>query len=369
MSSPEGDKENGPRLDNTRREEVGNHHHHHHDSSLMMKGGDEKPSHVVLEQRERESPRSYSRSPSRRRRDQYQYRQQRRSSSSSSSTSVSRSRSRSRSRRRYEDDRGRDHHHHHRHHRGRSSYDSNDRYEERYEREDYYRRRDDYYNEDRRRMERPRDDRRDHRWEDPRGDRDHSSRSSQHNHRQQQQQQQLRQQKPLPEYRVVQAPKDERLGGVQDDPRGEDPTKRITKKASSRGNGRNTESFDPASTLVRPDLRIQIGSNKSQVFQGPLKHDDVVIIPELFGPQDDWSMYYQLVKEMREVQAKGDVKGSEWISWHEGAHLICKNPTGSPTFTKVIDRLCDYFNIRRESIGTRFNWYRDRYVLTVMMCW
>jgi len=157
----------------------------------------------------------------------------------------------------------------------------------------------------------------------------------------------------------VEAPKDEKLGELQDDPRGEDPTKRITKKASSRGNGRNTESFDPASTLVRPDLRVQVGSNRTAVFNKPLKHDDVVIVPELFGAEDDWSLYYKLVEEMREIQAKGDVKGSEWISWHEGAHLICKNPTGSETFAKIVDRLCEYFNIRKESIGTRFNWYRD----------
>lgn len=165
---------------------------------------------------------------------------------------------------------------------------------------------------------------------------------------------------PLPEYRVVATAKDELLGDIPDDPRGNDPTQRITKKASSRGNGRNTESFDPASTLVRPDLRIHVGSNQTKVFDRPLKHDDVVIVPELFGPQDDWTMYYQLVQELREIQAKGDSKGAEWISWHEGAHLICKNPTQSPTFNQIIDRLCEYFHIRKESIGTRFNWYRDR---------
>ena len=38
-------------------------------------------------------------------------------------------------------------------------------------------------------------------------------------------------------YEVVKAPPDEKLGGIMDDPRGEDPTQRITKKASSRGTG------------------------------------------------------------------------------------------------------------------------------------
>jgi len=153
--------------------------------------------------------------------------------------------------------------------------------------------------------------------------------------------------------------KDEKLGQLQDDPRGDDPTRRITHKANSRGNGRNTESFNPSSTLVRPDLRIHVGSNTIPKYDKPLKHDDVLIVPELFGREDDWTTYYQLVQELRDIQATKTVKGSEWISWHEGAHLICKNPSISPTFQKIIDRLCEYFHIKKESIGTRFNWYKD----------
>ena len=142
------------------------------------------------------------------------------------------------------------------------------------------------------------------------------------------------------------------------DPRGNDPTQRITKKATSRGAGRNTESFDPASTLVRPDVRVQIGSARTERYNKVLKHDDVVIVPELFGAEDDWKLYYQLVQEMTDLQNQ-NVKGSEWMSWHEGAHLIVKKPEGSPTFQSIIDKLCVYFNIRKESIGFRFNWYKD----------
>jgi hypothetical protein len=180
-----------------------------------------------------------------------------------------------------------------------------------------------------------------------------------HNHHHRQQRKPAPPKKKLPEYRVANQEPDAKLGDVQDDPRGSDPTKRITKKAAHRGNGRNTESFDPASTLVRPDLRIHVGSNRSRAFDRPLKHDDVVIVPELFGQEDDWALYYKLVEEMRDIQSKGESKGSEWISWHEGAHLISKNPTESKTFNMVIDRLCEYFNIKKQSIGTRFNWYRD----------
>jgi hypothetical protein len=135
------------------------------------------------------------------------------------------------------------------------------------------------------------------------------------------------------------------------DPR--DYDQRMTKQT----NGRNTESFDPSSTLVRPDIRVHVVGSYTSKFP-KLKHDDVVIIPELFGKQDDWTLYYKLVEEMTDLQ-KNNKKGSEWIPWHEGAHLIIKNPEGSSTFEKVIDTLCEYFSIRKSSIGTRFNWYKD----------
>jgi hypothetical protein len=32
-----------------------------------------------------------------------------------------------------------------------------------------------------------------------------------------------------------------------------------------------------------------------------LKHDDVIIVPEFFCKEDDWSLYYKLIDEMREI--------------------------------------------------------------------
>ena len=40
-------------------------------------------------------------------------------------------------------------------------------------------------------------------------------------------------------------------------------------------------------------------------------------------------------------------------------HLVVKKPDQSKTFNMIIDRLCEYFSIRKQSIGTRFNWYKD----------
>jgi len=182
---------------------------------------------------------------------------------------------------------------------------------------------------------------------------------------------------------------DRDLPQLNDDPRSSDPSKRISNKALSQSKGRNTESFHAASTFVRPDLRVQIGSSRSDKYKKVLKHDDVVIVPEMFGAEDDWSIYYTLVKEMREIQEKEKNEGSsehahgqnenknngdshnkgrnnrhnsksEWIPWHEGAHLISKKPDESSTYQSIVKRLCEYFDIdTNKPVGTRFNWYKD----------
>jgi len=61
---------------------------------------------------------------------------------------------------------------------------------------------------------------------------------------------------------------------------------------------------------------------------------------------------------MREEQEKGG-KDTRFISWHEGAHLISKNPSNCPTFQQIQEKIAKYFGIEMKSIGTRFNWYRD----------
>jgi hypothetical protein len=158
--------------------------------------------------------------------------------------------------------------------------------------------------------------------------------------------------------------KDDLLPERNDDPRIKDNGQKEVKVQKSKGGGRNTESFDPRSTLVRPAMRVVVGPNRPE-YGKELKHDDVVIVPDFFCDQDDMGLYYKLVEEMREVQedsSKKDSKegkGAEWISWHEGAHLISKNPVGSKTYNEIQAKISKYFGINNDKVGTRFNWYRD----------
>lgn len=120
--------------------------------------------------------------------------------------------------------------------------------------------------------------------------------------------------------------------------------------------GRNTVSFDPASTLARPSMRIVVGPQQ-ECYGRPVRHDDVVMVPNFFCEESDWDPYYKLIQEIRELQGGGE-KNAEWVSWHEGAHLITKNPSQSSTYRQVVDRVCRYFSISPDSSSTRFNWYR-----------
>ena len=61
------------------------------------------------------------------------------------------------------------------------------------------------------------------------------------------------------------------------------------KAQKQRGTGRNTESFDPNSTIIRPSMRIIIGPKK-QKYKKPTKHDDVIIVPEFFCEESDWDL-------------------------------------------------------------------------------
>jgi len=135
-----------------------------------------------------------------------------------------------------------------------------------------------------------------------------------------------------------------------------------TKLATGPGDEGREDAFDgrggqPYKGVLRPSLRVITAPPRKQ-YDMLVRHDDVIVVPEFFCAEDDWGIYYELLKEMRASQAAGEKK-SEWISWHEGAHLLTKNPEGSETYQRIVNKMCDYFSVAVGERGTRFNWYRD----------
>jgi len=215
---------------------------------------------------------------------------------------------------------------------------------------------------DRERRDERHNERRDERRDERRGDRRDDRRGDRRDDRRDDRRGDRRDPGPRPWGRETDAAL---AAASNDDPRATGPLGKAQRAALGLGvaTGRNTESFDPRSTLVRPSMRVIVAS-KDKPYAKPLRHDDVVIVPEYFCAEDDWAMYYALIAEMRAAQAaapRGGARGPgpEWLSWHEGAHLISKNPTGSPTYARVQKAMGDFFGLRPESRGTRFNWYND----------
>lgn len=146
-------------------------------------------------------------------------------------------------------------------------------------------------------------------------------------------------------------PTDPDLKPLRDDPRAMVPLGKAQKAALGvQGlTGRNTESFDPASTMVRPQMRVLIGPNRA-TYGRPLKHDDVVMVPEFLCKEDDWSLYYQLVGQPGQRRAGGGMASGRavgawsddevhvWLPTH--AALLTPPPTPPPSHPDIRLRRC-----------------------------
>jgi hypothetical protein len=135
---------------------------------------------------------------------------------------------------------------------------------------------------------------------------------------------------PPSKIRVSELNVDPELRPLADDPRIDSDG---VKHRKERGGARNTESFDPASTLVRPDMRIIVGPKQSALASlssmTTLLSCPIFSAKKMIGPCTT-----SLSKKCAPFKRKG-VPQSEWTAWAEGAHLISHNPSQSATFQMV----------------------------------
>eukprot|EP00934_Nitzschia_sp_Nitz4_P004189 Nitzschia sp. Nitz4//scaffold32_size149145//60106//61564//NITZ4_002878-RA/size149145-augustus-gene-0.49-mRNA-1//-1//CDS//3329548066//4179//frame0 len=115
---------------------------------------------------------------------------------------------------------------------------------------------------------------------------------------------------------------------------------------------------DPAPTRMRPAMRVQVASPSIDTFPKPLKHDDVILVPGLFGVFDDQSKYKQILEELEELHKQG-TKGCEWTDLRGGKFQVVKDPQQSKTVQQVVEKLCSFFQIQSTSVHVRMNRYKD----------
>ncbi|CAJ1429326.1 unnamed protein product, partial [Effrenium voratum] len=133
---------------------------------------------------------------------------------------------------------------------------------------------------------------------------------------------------------------DRRLDQLQDDPRyfpGAELGKAQKAALGIKGlQGRNTASFDPRSTLVRPAMRVIYG-RKGHDFGAATKPDDVVVVPELLCDASDLGVLAQVLG-----LAKMGPKAFD--------------PLEVPEVQSLTGRMCQYFQVDQSQASVKLLW-------------
>lgn len=64
-------------------------------------------------------------------------------------------------------------------------------------------------------------------------------------------------------------------------------------------------------------MRVIVGPN-AECYNQPLKHDDVIVVPEFFCKEDDWDIYYKLIQEMRDINESSNNNNNNNNSKYSG---------------------------------------------------
>lgn len=120
---------------------------------------------------------------------------------------------------------------------------------------------------------------------------------------------------------------------------------------------KNTESFEPNYSPADMRVLVEVSGEKKK-SRLSLQSKDVIVVPDLFCKEEDWTIHNRLLEEMDNCGVDSD---KLWKLWHGDSHLIADDHMNfkdkCPTFLKVLDRIRDYFGM--DIKATRFNLYRD----------
>ena len=140
---------------------------------------------------------------------------------------------------------------------------------------------------------------------------------------------------------------------------GEDKNKKVIAKKvkliRKKKRVKNTQNFEPSHEPS--EMRVVIGDPKSKKFNRVMQSRDVTLVNGLFCEENDLTIYNNLLDEIN----KCDKDKKLFKMWHGDSHYIVDDKLDwknhSPTFTKVLKQIEDYFDMKIQA--TRFNWYKN----------
>jgi hypothetical protein len=131
-------------------------------------------------------------------------------------------------------------------------------------------------------------------------------------------------------------------------------TNKSNKSNKTNKSKKNTESFEP--WYMPSDMRVLIAHGDEQTYQNNIEVRDVILVPNLFCDEKDYTIYQTLLSEIEQTGLTDIFK-----EWHGDTHLIAddhaKWKNSCATFNLVVEKLAKYFNL--DVKATRFNFYKD----------
>ena len=128
-----------------------------------------------------------------------------------------------------------------------------------------------------------------------------------------------------------------------------DPDDNVNPSSNGKGGG---------SGLSRPYVRLQFGLPVHNTYNRKIKHDDCILVPELFGTEDDSSNFNNLRDEISQLHEK-QVPNSTWRTTADRTRMVCDNAVASSTVQMVVDKLVEYFGMESDSATIEVEMYRD----------
>ena len=100
-----------------------------------------------------------------------------------------------------------------------------------------------------------------------------------------------------------------------------------------------------------PDVRIRFGNPKLREFDQPIRPEDVVVVPALFGDEPNRTHYNNLMTEIKDVLAQEGRSLDKELSRPGNQFVVVKRSRQSDTCNMVVDRVCEYFRVSKGNIG------------------
>lgn len=120
-------------------------------------------------------------------------------------------------------------------------------------------------------------------------------------------------------------------------------------------------SSDGLDTAPLAEVRVLFGSSTLDYYDKSLRENDVVMVPELFGRQENQTYYHTLVEEFTNLETEllCDGRDTGSATSISSKNIASRIAAKSGTFQTILRRICQYFRLDRDHLEKHVEWYKE----------